>query len=32
MLARALPTWNHLSPAAHAKDARPRRVTAVAAP
>lgn len=30
-LARALPTWNHLSPAAHAKDARPRRVAAVAA-
>jgi DNA-binding HxlR family transcriptional regulator len=30
-LARALPTWNHLSPAAHTKDGRPRRVTAVAA-
>jgi hypothetical protein len=30
-LARALPTWNHLSPAAHIKDARPRRPTAVAA-
>jgi hypothetical protein len=23
-LARALPTWNRLSPAAHMKDARPR--------
>lgn len=30
-LARALPTWNRLSPAAHAKDARPRRVAAVTA-
>ncbi len=30
-LARALPTWNRLSPAAHIKDARPRRVAAVAA-
>jgi DNA-binding HxlR family transcriptional regulator len=30
-LARALPTWNRLSPAAHMKDARPRPVAAVTA-
>ena len=30
-LARALPTWNHLSPAAHTKDAQPRRAATVAA-
>jgi hypothetical protein len=30
-LARTLPTWNRLSPAAHMKDARPRRVAAVTA-
>lgn len=30
-LARALPTWNHLSPAAHLKGARPRRPAARAA-
>ena len=28
-LARALPTWNLLSPAAHSKDAQPRRVAPV---
>ena len=30
-LARALPTWNRLSPAAHMKDARPRPVASVTA-
>jgi DNA-binding HxlR family transcriptional regulator len=31
-LARSLPTWNLLSPAAHAKDARARRLASVGAP
>lgn len=30
-LARALPTWNHLSPAAQLTDARPRRIAALGA-